>query len=170
RLTYEKALNPGNSKDILEFDSIKADFRKYIGLTKRVILATRLFYEQSKGRDKREFPLGGVSIIPIRWDAILRGYELDEFWGNRIFSGNIELRVPFIERLDFAMGLSLGGIRSVIFYDFASFWVDGKENPFLSSTGVGFRTSLLFLPIRLDYGWQKGSNKPKVHFSLGYDF
>ncbi|MEW6482819.1 MAG: BamA/TamA family outer membrane protein [bacterium] len=170
RLTYEKAINPGNSEGVLEFDNIKTDVRKYISITKRAVLATRLFYEQSKGRDKREFPLGGVSIIPIREDAILRGYDYDEFWGNKILSGNVELRIPFIERLDFALGLSIGGIRSVIFYDFASFWTDNKQSQTLSSTGIGFRLNLFFLPLRLDYGWKKGSNKAKAHFSLGYDF
>ncbi len=170
RLMYEKAVNPTNSNDILEFDNIKGDFRKYIGLTKNVVLAGRLFYEQSNGRDKREFPLGGVSIIPIRWDAILRGYEFDEFWGDRILSGNVEIRIPFVERLDFAMGLSIKGIRSVIFYDFGSFWTNGKTNPSLSSTGIGFRMNLGFLPIRLDYSWPKGNDKAKTHFSLGYDF
>ncbi|MEW6007733.1 MAG: BamA/TamA family outer membrane protein, partial [bacterium] len=169
RLTYEKAINPGKSEDTLEFDNVKADFRKYISLTKRAVLAGRVFYEESKGRDKREFPLGGVSIIPIRQDAILRGYDYDEFWGNKILSGNLELRIPFIERLDFALGLSIGGIRSVIFYDFGRFWND-TQNPSLSSAGIGFRLNLFFLPIRLDYGWPKGGSKAKTHFSLGYDF
>jgi len=170
RLTYEKALNPTKSKDILEFDNIKTDIRKYIRLTKNVVLAGRLFYEESNGRDKREFPLGGVSILPIRWDAILRGYDYDEFWGNRILSGNIEIRIPFIERLDFALGLSIKGIRSVVFYDFGAFWINDKKQEGLSGTGIGFRVNLGALPIRLDYGWPKGVNKAKAHFSLGYDF
>lgn len=170
RITYEKALNPSESKDILEFDALKCDFRTYIELTKKAVLAGRVFYEKSNGRDKRLFPLGGVSIIPIRWDAILRGYDYDEFWGNRILSTNVEMRIPFVERLDFALGFSIRGIRSVIFYDWASFWKDENENPSLSSTGIGFRMILGFLPIRLDYGWPKKDTKAKTHFSLGYDF
>lgn len=166
RLVYEKAVNPSSSKNILEFDNIRCDIRTYIRLTKMGVLAGRVFYEESNGRDKREFPLGGVSIIPIRWNAILRGYDYDEFWGNKILSTNLELRIPFIERLDFALGLSIRGIRAVIFYD----WATPQENLVLSSSGIGFRMTLGFLPMRLDYGWPKGGNKAKTHFSLGYDF
>lgn len=170
KLVYDVAVNPTSGSNTLEFNTAKADIRKYFRLSKKSVLASRLFYKESFGRDAQEFPLGGISLLPIRWESLLRGYEIDKFWGEGQACANLELRIPFIERIDFALGFSLKSLRMLIFYDVGTYWKKGeKPQETLSSTGFGFRMLAGFLPIRIDVAYPRKGER-MTHFSLGYDF
>ncbi|MDI6752637.1 MAG: BamA/TamA family outer membrane protein [bacterium] len=170
KLVYCLAINPASGSNTLEFNTTKADIRKYFRLSKRSVLASRLFYKESFGRDAQEFGLGGISLLPIRWEPLLRGYEIDKFWGEGIASANLELRIPFIERIDFALGFSLKSLRMLLFYDVGTYWKkEEKPKETLSSTGFGFRMLAGFLPIRVDIAYPRKGDR-MTHFSLGYDF
>jgi hypothetical protein len=170
KISYDVAVNIFGDPDSLRFFTKKADFRKYFRLSRNTVLATRFFYKESCGRDKREFSLGGVSLLPTRWEPLLRGFDYDQFWGNGVASANAELRIPFIDRIDFALGFSAKSIRALIFFDTGAYWkAEDTSYNRLSSFGIGIRMVLGFLPFRLDYAWPSRGD-PKMHFSLGYDF
>ncbi len=170
KLVYDVAVNPFSGSNTLEFNTAKADIRKYFRLSKKSVLASRLFYKESFGRDAQEFGLGGISLLPIRWEPLLRGYEIDQFWGEGIACGNLELRIPFIERIDFALGFSLKSLRMLLFYDVGTYWKkEEKPEETLSSTGFGFRMLAGFLPLRVDIAHPRKGGQI-THFSLGYDY
>ncbi|MBU2462013.1 BamA/TamA family outer membrane protein [bacterium] len=170
KLVYDVAINPASGSNTLEFNTAKADIRKYFKISKKSVLAGRLFYKESFGRDAQEFPLGGISLLPIRWEPLLRGYEIDQFWGEGQACANLELRIPFIERIDFALGFSLKSLRMLLFYDIGTYWKkDEKPQESLSSVGFGFRILVGFLPIRVDIAYPRKGER-MTHFSLGYDY
>ncbi|MEW5766017.1 MAG: BamA/TamA family outer membrane protein [bacterium] len=162
------------------FTNYILDVRKYIRLSARSALAFRIAGEISEGKDPDIFPLGGS------WD--MREVQYNKFWGNRVVIANLELRVPFIDRLDlaFPLPISLKGISGVGFFDLGGawnesekprFWNDDKNHlgeRFHSAIGLGTRLTLGFFPIRLDWAFptdlKEIKSKSVFHFSLGYDF
>jgi len=171
----------------VSYTNFKIDYRKYIRMTQRANWAFHLFSKVSKGKDRREFPLGGGGLFSLYEAGSLRGYEVGEFWGNYIILGNAEIRVPLIEEIRFAMPVSIRNIRAVIFTDVGSTWSRGerltrrhnstdekKETDLKACYGVGFRVVLGFLPLRIDYVWNTDfvdtSHRAKTNFSIGYDF
>ncbi|MEW6605910.1 MAG: BamA/TamA family outer membrane protein [bacterium] len=162
------------------YTNFKTDYRQYFRLTRRSNFAFRLFSVVSKGRDRREFPLGG------RGFGSLRGYEAGEFWGNYIILANTELRLPLIDEIKFAIPVSIRNIRMVIFADVGSTWSKGetltrrhhstdekKDTDLKACYGLGFRVLLGFFPIKVDYSWNTDfvdTEKAKGNFSIGYDF
>lgn len=171
----------------VSYTNFKIDYRKYLQMTRRANLAFQIFSNVSKGKDRREFPLGGGGFFSPYETGSLRGYEVGEFWGNYIVLGNIEIRLPLIDEIRFALPISLKNIRSCIFVDVGSAWSKGekltmrhnatdekKDTDLKASYGVGFRLLLGFLPVRVDYVWNTDfvdtSNKAKTNFSIGYDF
>jgi len=185
RVTIEQAIPFIHHQ--VTYTNFKVDYRKYIRLTQRANCALHLLGKVSKGKDRREFPLGGHRLFSMYETGSLRGYELGEFWGNYLILGNTELRIPLIDEIRFAMPVSIKNIRAVIFADVGSAWSKGerltirhnstdvrKETDLKACFGLGFRIVLGFFPIKIDYAWNTDfvdtSNKPKTNFSIGYDF
>lgn len=102
------------------------------------------------------FTLGGADTI--------RGYEDDEFRGNKMYAVTLEYRYPIAKK-----------IQGVVFTDVGNAW-GGTENiswyhsshKVHESAGVGFRVTTPIGPVRLDYAW--GQNGGKFHFSFGGKF
>ncbi len=119
------------------------DYRKYLRISKRSLLAIRTMSGFTKGENAPKFWLGGPSS--------LRGYYPYEFGGNNMALINFELRTPFIDTLKiaFPLPISLVGIRGVLFLDMGG--VD---------LGKGFRAfernswgEIVFKDIKADVGY-----------------
>ncbi|MDI6793729.1 MAG: BamA/TamA family outer membrane protein [bacterium] len=162
------------------FTNYLLDARKYIRLSARSAFAFRISGKISEGKDPDIFPMGGS------WD--MRASQYNKFWGSRAVLANLELRVPFIDRLDlaFPLPLSFRGISGVGFFDLGGVWNESEKprlwndhenrlgDKFHSAIGIGTRLTIGFLPVRLDWAFptdlDKVDKKSIFHFSLGYDF
>ncbi len=118
----------------------------------------------------------------------LRGFAVGEISGNRYFLANFEFRFPFIGWLlatpipiaqAFMAGVffDVGGAWSGDWSSFKSTKIDYQgrtvPNNLLMSAGVGLRTGLLGIPVKMDIAWANYFYKwsePKYLFSLGFDF
>jgi len=138
----------------LEFTKYKAEWRGYLRkgeFWKSPILAYRLrgrlgenlpFYEQ--------FYLGGLET--------LRGYEENEFRGDKVVLGSLELRVPLAKEL-------LGSL----FVDAGKAWSeDSSMEGFKIGWGFGIRFKTPIGLIRLNYG--VGEKEGRFYFGMGEAF
>ncbi len=156
------------------FTKLSADTRRYIRLSPtprtnirdpKKTLATRLLVGTATGNIgfSEQYFIGGADT--------LRGFNDDRFWGNNIFLGSVELRIPVDKG---------GTVTGVLFTDVGSAWGASGANkgnvPGFSQTsgfsprfGVGFgvRVKTPVGPVRLDYGI--GETK-RTHFSIGQAF
>ena len=102
------------------------------------------------------FTLGGADT--------LRGFEDDEFRGDKMYAATVEYRYPIAKK-----------IQGVIFTDAGAAWGGTENVPWYhdnedlhASVGLGFRITTPIGPIRLDYG--VGDEGGKFHFSFGGKF
>jgi outer membrane protein assembly factor BamA len=137
---------------------------------------------RSMGRDRQVFELGGYSSI--------RGYrDFDILGSNAVFT-NLELRFPFINALGVVGPLPIGffNLRGAAFVDAGAVWNDDsrlrltavdpgtgtrRAQDLLTSAGVGARSNLGFLLLKLDVAWPYDLTrwgKPRYHFSLSPQF
>jgi Tol biopolymer transport system component len=116
----------------------------------------------------------------------LRGWDVAEMHGSKFFAANAELRFPLFTALVAGpVPILLQGIMGSIFADVGGAWDDkfiisavddnGKRYPvnMLVSSGIGVRSYLLGMPVKLDIAWTNDYNKwskPKYLVSLGFDF
>lgn len=119
----------------------------------------------------------------------LRGWAVSELKGTRYFLGNAEFRFPLFRALiagpvpilfQSIMGsifFDIGGAWNGTFSNFRSAVIDenGKAIPnnLLMSSGIGIRTYVLGIPLKIDIAWRNeysAWSKPQYLFSLGYDF
>jgi outer membrane protein insertion porin family len=143
-----------------DFDYYKLTFenRLYYKVGRKHVIALRFMGGYANGDMPYYdlFTLGGADN--------LRGYEDDEFRGNKMYAATVEYRYPIAKK-----------IQGVFFVDAGSAW-DGTGNiPWYQnddsihvSTGLGFRITTPIGPIRLDYG--VGDDGGKFHFSFGGKF
>lgn len=166
----------------LSYQSVIADMRGYVSVTKRSALALRLLGAASFGTDHEWFTLGGPYDV--------RGYNpYVPSIGSKIVFSNLELRVPFVDLLNlaFPIPMRLSDLRGVVFTDAGFAW--DEDAPVLwDSTGqlvdlkAGFGFGLRYLfgywMLKLDfarpyiksdpdlYGWDVW----RAHFRIGADF
>lgn len=175
------------------------DFRKYYRLGQRSNFSIRFIGAASIGPDKDKFYLGssfsqsqgGLSFSK----TLMRGYESKYLYGNRVGLLNCEIRIPFIDEIQFGWPFTwrLNGIRGILFTDFSSVWpksadaLDINNEPIQyveqfkpwvnddkgfrlvdirSSVGVGVRIGLGLLSLSFDF-----AKKTDLHnFGKGYKF
>jgi outer membrane protein insertion porin family len=143
-----------------DFDYFKfvAENRLYYKVGRKHVIAVRLMGGIATGDMPYNdlFTLGGADN--------LRGYEDDEFRGNKMYAGTIEYRYPIAKKVQGVFfvdgGNAWGGTENVPWYK--------DNNQFHYSGGLGFRITTPIGPIRLDYG--VGDNGGKFHFSFGGKF
>lgn len=119
-----------------------------------MMLAARVIGGMSSGEVPYEelYTLGG--------DTTLRGYQDEEFRGDKMVLANFELRIP----LDKAFGI-------VLLYDIGRTWYDGEgvgsyaSGDWEYSYGFGVRLNTPLGNIRLDYA--KGRKDDRFHFGFG---
>jgi len=128
-------------------------------------------------------------FVFMQFETPLRGWELNSLTGTRYFLTNFEMRFPLFQALVAGpIPILLQGVMGSFFFDMGGAWegdfkdfravetlADGSTVPkdLRFSTGVGVRTYLFGLPIKMDISWANLHNnwsKPQYWFSLGYDF
>jgi hypothetical protein len=147
-----------------------------------------------------ESPIFNSNILFHEFVTGLRGFQLNEFSGKNVVLLSNELRVPLFRVLsnnamssNFARNFQLIG-----FYDIGTAWLGGSpwdqdnsinrqniendnfkavirnyKNPWLSSVGLGLRTTVLGYYVRLDYAYPIEDyivQDPNLSLSIGYDF
>lgn len=147
-----------------------------------------------------ESPITNSNILFHEFVTGLRGFQLNEFSGKNVVLLSNELRFPIFRVLsnnamssNFARNFQLIG-----FYDIGTAWLGGSpwdqdnsinrqnietdnfkavirnyKNPWLSSLGLGLRTTILGYYVRLDYAYPIEDyivQDPKLSLSIGYDF
>lgn len=171
---YTRALKDGGGT--LTRD-LTLDARKFVPISRRTLLAFRLFAARSDGVAPNVYYFGGLDT--------LRGFDFREQIGNRIFYLNTEFRFPLIDILATPILGVFQGVRGRIFLDIGGAWLsdqgfqfwDGEENKIkdgLSSYGAGFTFYFLGLPLNIDFArrWNLKENlsDTKTTFFIGYTF
>jgi len=165
----------------LDFVNYFVDMRQYWPLTKRSEFAVRLMGGISTGPDAQYFELGGPYT--------LRAYDYNELDGTRMALMNVELRIPFVDRLQLAVPpISFYGIRGALFFDAGAAWNVNREfQAFASdpdamikmkdlrgSLGTGVRMIISPFLMKLDFSWKTDlssvSDKARISFVLGSEF
>ncbi|MBP2625339.1 MAG: surface antigen [Firmicutes bacterium] len=135
-----------------DFNKYIFDGRQYVKVGNKQTLAFRVTAGSAVGNvpDASKFVAGGSDT--------LRGYEDNEFKGDKMFTASVEYRYPVAKK-----------IQGVIFTDAGNAW-DGnyKLNNLKFSIGTGLRVDTPLGPIRLDYGY--GNEGGRFHFSFGTQF
>ena len=136
-----------------DFNKYIAEGRQYLKVGKSQVVALRLTagYADGKMPDSGKFAVGGSET--------LRGYNDDEFKGDKMLALSAEYRFPVATK-----------VQGVFFTDLGKAW-DGegyKLTDLKGSAGVGVRITTPLGPIRLDYA--RSSNGAKTHFSFGGQF
>lgn len=143
-----------------DFDYFKfvAENRLYYKVGRAHVIALRLMGGIASGDMPYNdlFTLGGADT--------LRGYEDDEFRGNKMYAATLEYRYPIAKKIQGVVftdaGNAWGGVEHIPWYK--------ENNKIHYSGGLGFRITTPIGPIRLDYG--VGSDGGKFHFSFGGKF
>lgn len=143
-----------------DFDYFKfvAENRLYYKVGRAHVLALRLMGGIATGDMPYNdlFTLGGADS--------LRGYEDDEFRGDKMYAATLEYRYPIAKKIQGVVfvdaGNAWGGTEDI-------FWYQGN-NKLHFSGGIGFRITTPIGPVRLDYG--EGTEGGKFHFSFGGKF
>ncbi len=147
------------------------DYRKYIRLSLRSALATRLALFINHGKEARRYFAGGS------WD--IRGWPRWSIRGQKLWLSSIEMRFPLIDKIQVNFpffGLSFFNIRGAVYFDVGSAW-DKVYRETLGSLGFGFRINLFnAITLRYDIGKKIENNfsrfQPKLfyQFFFGWDF
>lgn len=165
----------------LDFTTGFLDLRNYWRLSRRYLLALRLLGGASVGEDPQRFYIGGSQT--------LRGYEYESLYGTRMALANLEMRIPFIDRLEMAFPpLRFYGIRGAFFYDMGGAWYRNhdfkgaasgqgyliKLEDLKASLGTGVRINLYPLLVKMDLAWPTDLSRieprPVFSFSLGSEY
>ena len=104
--------------------TLDLDLRYYLRLGGSGLLALRGRSFNSWGEAPNFAYFGG--------NADLRGYEYEQFIGNKTFYGNAELRFPLVEAMLTPIGI-LGGIRGVFFAGTGGAYFNGQPFQYMSS-------------------------------------
>ncbi|MEN6568198.1 MAG: BamA/TamA family outer membrane protein [Veillonellales bacterium] len=136
-----------------DFNKYTAENRNYFKVGHAQVVAVRLMTGYATGNlpEDGEFSLGGADS--------LRGYEDDEFKGDKMMAATVEYRFPLAKK-----------VQGVFFTDAGKTWNEDSYQISDLKVGVGFgvRISTPIGPIKLDYG--KGSEGGRTHFSFGGQF
>ena len=136
-----------------DFNKYTAEGRQYFKVGKEQVLAVRLITGYGTGRmpEALKFAVGGADT--------LRGYNDDQFKGNKMFAATAEYRFPVAKK-----------VQGAFFGDVGKAWDDGgyKLTDLKLGIGVGIRVTTPLGPIKLDYA--RGSEGGRTHFSFGGQF
>jgi WD40 repeat protein len=170
-----------------QFLSASWDFRNYQRLGRRFVFASRLLGIGGMGSDAAQYYIGGELVRGYRWGE----FYADSLTGPGLLLGGVELRYPFLDRLDlaFPLPISFGGIRGVAFLDGGLVVRDGMRlwKPDLDKaagewshlddlklgTGVGIRIYISYFSLMFDWAYPLSAAEHKgwkFDFRLGTDF
>ena len=159
----------------LDFYTLSSEFRLFVPITHRFVLAGRAAGSTVLGYDDN------INIPPndrlyLGGGTTVRGYDFqtlgpidtdgNPIGGNVMALGNVEARIVII-----------GGFGAVAFLDAGGVWSDFDQVSTVSTglgIGVGLRYNTIIGPVRLDYGfaptWENAVRRGKVYFAIGQAF
>lgn len=166
----------------LSYTTLALDWRKYWQIAPEYQFAMRVEGLRSMGEDKQVFELGGYSSV--------RGFRDFSRLGSSAAFTNLEFRFPFITALGVVGPLPLGffNLRGAAFADVGAVWNEDERlrlsqrdpvtgtrraQDLMLSAGVGARSNLGFLLLKLDVAWPYDLDqwgRPRYHFSLSPQF
>jgi Tol biopolymer transport system component len=151
-----------------------AEWREYLQLTSRTLIAARVFGGYSRGTFSNFYYFGGLNT--------LRGYDYQSLIGNRVAYANVELRFPLIDAIAFP-GFILGGIRGNLFFDVGAANFAGQPFRFIrnhqlvdgrAAAGWGLTMHLLGLEVHWDvarrYDFKHFQGGRRTSFWIGETF
>ena len=161
--------------DQLQFNDVQVDYREYIQVTERNILAIRFWAASSWGENPSVFFMGGLNQ--------LRGYDWLQFAGNKAWFTNIEFRFPFIDEVR-GGDMAISNIRGLFFLDVGAswfniqndftFWEDGGLKDAVGAFGGGVYFDLFGLPLNFYLSQKTDFNRfiegVKFDFYIGPTF
>ncbi len=95
------------------------DYRLYLPLSKRSLIAIREWGIVSSGNETEYFGTGGFGTV--------RGYDYNTLVGTYLAISNVELRFPLIDRIQFPGNAGFSGFRGKFFMDAAAIWSKGQD-------------------------------------------
>jgi Tol biopolymer transport system component len=151
------------------------DFRQYLQVSSRSLLAVRVYAATADGSRPDFFYFGGLNT--------LRGYDFREFVGNRIGYANFEFRFPLVDALVIPGPVILQGMRGSIFLDVGGAAFKGQPFTLVKNSrlqdgraavGYGFSINLLGLELHWDFAKRTDlrdfSGKARTTFWIGETF
>jgi hypothetical protein len=126
------------------------DFRQYMQVTSRSVLAGRLFAGYSDGNRPNFYYFGGLNT--------LRGYDFRTIIGTRAFFANVEYRFPLIDVIATPL-IAISQVRGNIFFDVGgayfqgddfTFQKDGRLQDAKGSFGYGVSMNLFGMELHWD--------------------
>ena len=138
----------------------------------KFIAENRLYYKVGRAHVIAVRLMGGIATGDMPYNDLftlggadnLRGYEDDEFRGNKMYEATVEYRYPIAKKIQGVvftdLGNAWGGVENIPWYH--------ENNKLHYSGGLGFRITTPIGPIRLDYA--VGQDGGKFHFSFGGKF
>ncbi|MFQ5742956.1 MAG: hypothetical protein ACE5HV_05125 [Acidobacteriota bacterium] len=164
RVDFQESPNIGD----LQFNDVIVDYREYLQLTARSLIAVRWYGAFSTGDDPNVFFFGGLNQ--------LRGYDFLQFSGSRASFLNVEYRFPFIDE---ARGgdIAIRDIRGLFFFDLGAAWFEDQDFQFFRNGrlgdavssfggGIGFNLG----PIPLNFYLSQRTDLRSLVGGLGFDF
>jgi Tol biopolymer transport system component len=162
-----------------QFTTMIGDYRRYINISPRAVLAWRVVGASSLGRDKQVFRIGGPETF--------RGADYGDILGTNILIQNFEFRFPLLPFLpantDFLSGVTFVdaaagwglNVPGLIKEEFKPFSTDGGFHlqDLRSAFGLGARLNLGYVALKFDMAWPtdlQDVGKPIRMFSIGADF
>jgi len=130
------------------------EWREYLQLSSRTLLAGRLFAGYSRGTFSNFYYFGGLNT--------LRGYDFRSIVGNRAAFANVELRFPLVDALVMP-GFVLQGVRGNLFFDIGAANFKGQPFKFRGADGrfidgkaaLGYGLSFDFLGLELHWDFAR---------------
>jgi hypothetical protein len=164
--------------DLKQHGTLTADssleFRQYIPLTSRTLLAARVFAGYARGNFSNFYYFGGLNT--------LRGYDFQSLIGNEVAFANFEFRFPLVDVLAFP-GIVFQGIRGNLFFDVGAANFRGQPFQFMNNhqlvdgkaaTGWGLSFNLFGLELHWDvarrYDLKKYQGGNRTEFWIGETF
>lgn len=159
------------------FHRIDADLRHYRLFAKNYSFATRLLL----GRTDAESQANKLRLDGTRG---VRGFTDSRVRGRNKAVGTMELRFPFIEKLDmkFPLPLTITHVRGSIFTDIGAVWDDhqnftgmrdGRLEDIVLGFGMGPRLNLGYFVLKLDITWTtdlSSTGKASYWWSINEEF
>ncbi len=152
---YEAAMS--YAPDLKRRGTLSADYtaewREYMQISSRMLLAARVFGGYSTGNLTNFYYFGGLNT--------LRAYDFRSIIGNRAAFANLELRFPLVDVLAFP-GVAIQGIRGNLFLDVGGATFAGQPFHFINGgrlvdgkAGVGWGLSFNLLGMELHWDFAR---------------
>jgi len=144
----------------------QAEWREYLQLSSRTLLAARVFGGYSDGNAPNFFFFGGLNT--------LRGYDFRSLIGDRVAFANFEFRFPLIDLLATPI-LLLQEVRGVLFMDVGAANFQGQRFQFRQAgkmangvASVGYGLSFNFMGLELHWDFARHFKPNPLDTQRGY--